>query len=126
MQDLLLLGEGQDGAVYLLNPKVKTSNGEWEAWNFANWYPGAYRYPSFRSMVLNTHKSLMQESRLPPSNVAQGQDENPSVQVEESPIIDEAFIEVALPLLRDKIKQGVDPADAVAGYIKIKSQKSKS
>ena len=26
-----------DSAIYLLNPKVVTADGEWEAWLFANW-----------------------------------------------------------------------------------------
>ena len=40
-----------DSAVYLLNPKVQTSSGEWEAWFFANWSPGATRYRSFQELM---------------------------------------------------------------------------
>ena len=36
-----------DAAVYLLNPEVVTPDGEWEAWFFANWLPGANGYRSF-------------------------------------------------------------------------------
>ena len=39
-----------DGVV-LLNPQVTTSEGEWEAWFFANWLPGANRYRSFMELV---------------------------------------------------------------------------
>ena len=41
-----------DSSVYLLNPKIVGANGEWEAWFFANWSPGAYRYQSFAKMML--------------------------------------------------------------------------
>src|SRR6476661_5080065 len=34
-------------AVYLLNPKVVSPSGEWEAWFFSHWNPGAAVYPSF-------------------------------------------------------------------------------
>ena len=28
---------------FLLNPEIRTADGEWEAWVFANWFPGARR-----------------------------------------------------------------------------------
>lgn len=40
-----------DAAIYLLNPEIIDENGEWEAWFFADWLPGADRYPSFRSLM---------------------------------------------------------------------------
>jgi len=40
-----------DDAVLLLNPQVIDSAGEWEAWYFANWVPGAHRYRSFFEMM---------------------------------------------------------------------------
>jgi hypothetical protein len=40
-----------DERVLLLNPARVGSDGEWEAWDFANWYPGAYRYPSFEELM---------------------------------------------------------------------------
>jgi hypothetical protein len=40
-----------DGRVLLLNPARVGSDDEWEAWDFANWYPGAYRYPSFAALL---------------------------------------------------------------------------
>jgi len=33
-----------DGECFLLNPQVVTAGGEWEAWFFAHWLPGARRY----------------------------------------------------------------------------------
>jgi hypothetical protein len=41
-----------DSSVYLLNPKIVGADGEWEAWFFANWAAGAYRYKSFAEMML--------------------------------------------------------------------------
>jgi hypothetical protein len=43
----LQISEEGDGAVYLLNPRAVTADGEWEAWFFANWLPGATRYRSY-------------------------------------------------------------------------------
>jgi SMI1 / KNR4 family (SUKH-1) len=54
---LEISGEG-DSAIYLLNPKVVTSAGEWEAWFFGNWLPGARRYRSFQELMLAEHASF--------------------------------------------------------------------
>ena len=43
----LCISEVGDSAVLLLNPMVIWPDGEWEAWFFANWVPGAIRYRSF-------------------------------------------------------------------------------
>jgi hypothetical protein len=47
-----------DSAIVLLNPLVKFGN-EWEAWVFANWYPGAHRFKSFEELMLNEHQSYL-------------------------------------------------------------------
>ncbi|MBY0231388.1 MAG: SMI1/KNR4 family protein [Gemmataceae bacterium] len=47
---LAISGVG-DSAICLLDPLVRTAEGEWEAWFFANWYPGAARCRSFREMM---------------------------------------------------------------------------
>src|SRR5262249_53269815 len=41
-----------DSSVYLLNPMIVGTDGEWEAWFFANWGPGAHRHQSFAEMML--------------------------------------------------------------------------
>lgn len=46
----LQISEWVDGSVILLNPLVKFGE-EWEAWVYANWYPGAHRYRSFRELI---------------------------------------------------------------------------
>ncbi|PPT06412.1 hypothetical protein CKA32_003149 [Geitlerinema sp. FC II] len=45
-----------DGYVYLLNPEVIDERGEWEAWEFGDKYPGAYRYRSFWEMMQAIYK----------------------------------------------------------------------
>jgi hypothetical protein len=53
-------------AVYLLNPKVVNAEGEWEAFYFAHWVPGADRYPSFRALMENELKSRTAPPPPPP------------------------------------------------------------
>lgn len=40
-----------DAAILLLNPKVITAEGEWEAWHHASWLPGASRFRSFWELM---------------------------------------------------------------------------
>lgn len=51
----LQISDNGDAGVYLLNPAVKDSDGEWEAWHLANWMPGASRYESFEKMLLGSY-----------------------------------------------------------------------
>jgi hypothetical protein len=48
-----------DGAIYLLNPQVVSADGEWEAWFFADWLPGAIRYRSFVEMLQTQYRELI-------------------------------------------------------------------
>ncbi|TYB59732.1 SMI1/KNR4 family protein [Nonomuraea sp. PA05] len=50
--DTLLIGRWDDGMV-LLNPHVRTAEGEWEAWYLASWVPGARRYRCFWDLIGN-------------------------------------------------------------------------
>lgn len=66
---LALSGTG-DSAIYLLNPKVVGRDGEWEAWFFANWLPGATRYRSFAEMMqaeLDRFVALRNSRQNPPA-----------------------------------------------------------
>ena len=56
LQTALEISDTGDEAILLLNPEIVTAEGEWEAWFFANWLPGATRYHSFAE--------LMQQERL--------------------------------------------------------------
>jgi hypothetical protein len=51
LETALQISDEGDSAVLLLNPEVQTDDGEWEAWLFANWLPGASRYRSFRELM---------------------------------------------------------------------------
>ena len=46
----LQISDWENSAIFLLNPQV-ISGGEWEAWFYANWLPGANRYRSFWDML---------------------------------------------------------------------------
>ncbi|MFF0243297.1 SMI1/KNR4 family protein [Streptosporangium sandarakinum] len=48
--DTLMIGEYDDG-VYLLNPHIRTPDGEWEAWYMAPWLAGAERCRSFWDLM---------------------------------------------------------------------------
>ena len=41
--------------IYVLNPLVVAPDGEWEAWRFAHWIPGAERFPSFELLMRAEH-----------------------------------------------------------------------
>jgi SMI1 / KNR4 family (SUKH-1) len=53
-----------DDGIYLLNPKVINEDGEWEAWFFAEWIPGANRYPSFQAMMEAEHQLFLESDHL--------------------------------------------------------------
>ncbi|UWZ83791.1 SMI1/KNR4 family protein [Occallatibacter riparius] len=65
LSSCLQISEEGDSAVVLLNPEVVNDEGEWEAWFFANWNPGARRYPSFQAYIESELESIkyLQESR---------------------------------------------------------------
>lgn len=52
VRDTLLIGYWDDGTA-LLNPHVRTTEGEWEAWHLAPSLPGATRYPSFWDLAMD-------------------------------------------------------------------------
>ena len=58
MSSLVQISDVDDG-VYLLNPEVVTPDQEWEAWFFANWAPGAMRFPSFAHLMLHEYRSFV-------------------------------------------------------------------
>jgi hypothetical protein len=60
LETALQISDVVDSAVYLLNPQVIAPDGEWEAWFFATWLPGARRDPSFRAMIEDEAKRASQ------------------------------------------------------------------
>ena len=57
----LCISEIGDDAVLLLNPMVVWPDGEWEAWFFANWLPGATRYRSFADWMCQELDQLLNQ-----------------------------------------------------------------
>lgn len=49
-----------DAGVYLLNPQIVSTDGEWEAWHFSDWMPGAWRYQSFLQLLINERRSFIE------------------------------------------------------------------
>jgi hypothetical protein len=58
----LCISDAGDSAVLLLNPMVIWPDGEWEAWFFANWLPGASRYRSFADWMRHELAQLSDET----------------------------------------------------------------
>lgn len=50
-----------DSAILLLNPAITTPDGEWEAWFYATWLPGADRYRSFWDLMHGHYDRLREE-----------------------------------------------------------------
>jgi len=48
-----------DSCIYLLNPQVVFEDGEWEAWFFANWLPGAARHRSFAELMEEERQNFL-------------------------------------------------------------------
>ena len=63
LAETLAVSDEYDGARVLLNPTVVDDNGDWEAWFFAHWVPGAERHSSFRTLVEQTHGSFVEQLR---------------------------------------------------------------
>jgi SMI1 / KNR4 family (SUKH-1) len=59
LQTALEVGGDLNQGLLLLNPKIVFENGEWEAWFFAHWLPGANRYRSFQELMQERHKTLL-------------------------------------------------------------------
>jgi hypothetical protein len=59
--DTLLIGAEDEGH-FLLNPHIKTPDGEWEAWYLAHWLPGAQRYRSFWDLINDRFRDTGQAS----------------------------------------------------------------
>ncbi len=58
LQTALAVSDYGDG-IYLLNPQIVTPEGEWEAWFFAHWVPGADRYRSFWELMQTEHEHFL-------------------------------------------------------------------
>ena len=59
LPSMLEVSDVGDAAILLLNPEIVSPDGEWEAWDFANWHPGAWRYRSFWEMMQALHSIFL-------------------------------------------------------------------
>lgn len=59
LQTALEISDKRDAAIYLLNPQVISESGEWEAWFFGDWLPGADRYLSFQEMMQAEYQTFL-------------------------------------------------------------------
>lgn len=60
LKTALQISSTEDGDVYLLNPLIIDRRNEWEAWDFGNKNPGAYRYRSFWEMMQAVYKKSVE------------------------------------------------------------------
>lgn len=61
IQSMLVVSDRVDSGIYLLNPEVKTQDGEWEAW-FLGWnLPGALRFKSFAHLMRYSYYKATQD-----------------------------------------------------------------
>lgn len=65
LETALEISEVGDAAIYLLNRQVIDSDGEWEAWLFADWLPGAKRYRSFTDLMLAEYNHFVAQHGVP-------------------------------------------------------------
>ena len=56
LSDTIQVSDTYDGAVYLLCPTI-VEDGEWEAWLFATWLPGAARFSSWWDLVNDEYQT---------------------------------------------------------------------
>ena len=75
-------------SIYLLNPQIVTPDGEWEAWFFADYLPGADRYRSFGEMMAAEYRNFLdlleseaEASEFATTNEPTGDIQAPSEQV---------------------------------------------
>lgn len=54
LRQCLMISYWGDAGFLALNP-VQQQDGEWEAWHFANWLPGAVRYRSFAELMQHSY-----------------------------------------------------------------------
>jgi hypothetical protein len=59
MRQCLMISDWGDAGFLALNPAVQ-HEGEWEAWHFANWFPGAQRYRSFAELMRDSFQSQLE------------------------------------------------------------------
>lgn len=62
MRQCLMVSHWGDAGFLALNP-AQQHEGEWEAWHFANWRPGARRYRSFAELMRDSYQMYIELRR---------------------------------------------------------------
>ena len=60
LQTALEIGVDEDNDSLLLNPQIIFEDKEWEAWLFAAWMAGAIRCKSFRELMQEEHRTILE------------------------------------------------------------------
>jgi hypothetical protein len=118
----LEISEKGDSAIYLLNPEIITKEGEWEAWFFCDWLPGADRYPSFQTMMQAEYENFLelretsaqQIIRLPRNQVNQPEHSGIAGESEEESEDAESEVTTVQPL---PIPEGTTEWNEIATFI---------
>lgn len=59
LRTALCVSDPEASELYLLNPRIVTPEGEWEAWFFADWLAGARRYRSFWDLMREEYREFV-------------------------------------------------------------------
>jgi hypothetical protein len=70
LQQALEISDRGDSSIYLLNPNIVTADGEWEAWFFGDWLPGADRYHSFIDLMQAEYETFLELRDIPSSTIS--------------------------------------------------------
>ena len=92
-------------SIYLLNPQVVTPDGEWEAWFFADYLPGADRYRSFQEMMEAEYRNFL-EFRESEAEVREAVTTSDAQSIFEPVISDEADLSLDCRSINSPAKQG--------------------
>lgn len=63
LEALIVISEQEESGSgrFLLNPERVNETGEWEAYYYAHWMPGAVRYPSFWALMESEFNNLLNQ-----------------------------------------------------------------
>lgn len=98
LQTTLEISKRGEGAIYLLNPQVVTPNGEWEAWFFGDWLPGADRYYSFQEMMQAEYENFLELREMPasPSVIVTSLSTSSEPELVQMPVVPSSILETDL------------------------------
>jgi len=59
LPSVLEISDIGDSAIYLMSAQIVAADGEWQAWFFSNWNPGAVRHRSFQELMVAERQSFL-------------------------------------------------------------------